>query len=72
MREQGIYDKPNLGKTVEGILYRMRTGLPWRDLPSFTAARLLWAQAHFLFMRTSSATGLPSALPATCAKLMGV
>ena len=25
MREHGIYDKPNLRKTVEGILYRMRT-----------------------------------------------
>jgi len=35
MRQFGIYDKPQLRKTVEGILYRMRTGLPWRDLPSF-------------------------------------
>ncbi len=35
MKEQGIYDKPHLRKTVEGILYRMRTGVPWRDLPSF-------------------------------------
>lgn len=33
MREQGIYDKPNLRKTVEGILYRIRVGCPWRDLP---------------------------------------
>tara|TARA_Y100001968_G_C19419006_1_gene750650 strand:- start:998 stop:1747 length:750 start_codon:yes stop_codon:yes gene_type:complete len=33
MREQGIYDKCNLRKTVEGILYRMRVGCPWRDLP---------------------------------------
>ena len=32
MREQGIYDKPNLRKAVEGILYRMRVGCPWRDL----------------------------------------
>ena len=28
MREQGIYNKPNLRKTVEGILYRMRVGQP--------------------------------------------
>jgi len=35
MRENKIYDKPNLRKTVEGILYRMRTGCPWRDLPSY-------------------------------------
>ena len=33
MREQRIYDKRNLRKTVEGILYRMRVGCPWRDLP---------------------------------------
>lgn len=37
MRENGIYDKPNLRKTVEGILYLMPTGSPWRDLPSFLA-----------------------------------
>jgi transposase len=34
MRQHGIYDKPNLRKIVEGILYRMRVGCPWRDLPS--------------------------------------
>lgn len=28
-----IYDKPAHRITMEGILYRMRTGLPWRDLP---------------------------------------
>jgi transposase len=33
MREQGIYNKPNLRKTVEGILYRMRVGCAWRGLP---------------------------------------
>ena len=33
--KQGIYDKENLRKTVEGILYHMRTGIPWRDLPKY-------------------------------------
>lgn len=33
MLEQGIYHKPKLRKTVEGMLYRMRVGCPWRDLP---------------------------------------
>ena len=28
-----IYDKPEHRMTVEGILYRLRTGIPWRDLP---------------------------------------
>ena len=34
MRQHGIYDKPNLREMVEGMLYRMRVGCPWRDLPS--------------------------------------
>ncbi|MEQ5701771.1 IS5 family transposase [Providencia stuartii] len=28
-----IYDKPNLRNIIEGILFRMRTGIPWRDIP---------------------------------------
>lgn len=32
--QQAIYHKPNLRMTVEGMLYRMRVGCPWRDLPS--------------------------------------
>ena len=28
-----IYNKPKHRNTFEGILYRMRTGCPWRDLP---------------------------------------
>lgn len=50
MREHGIYDKPNLRKTVEGILYRMRTGLPWRDLPSFFG---IWISIYQQFNRWS-------------------
>jgi transposase len=51
MREHGIYDKPNLRKTVEGILYRMRTGLPWRDLPSYFG---VWISIYQQFNRWSS------------------
>jgi transposase len=29
----GIYNKSKLRLTVEGILYRLRVGCPWRDLP---------------------------------------
>ena len=29
-----IYDKTEHRMTFEGILYRMRTGIPWRDLSS--------------------------------------
>ena len=31
--ELNIYDKGNLRQTFECILYRMRVGCPWRDLP---------------------------------------
>jgi transposase len=34
MRQHGIYDKSNLRLMVEGMLYRMRVGCPWRDLPA--------------------------------------
>ena len=30
-----IYDKPNLRNIFEGILFRMRTGCPWRDIPRY-------------------------------------
>lgn len=31
--QHGVYHKPDLRMTVEGMLYRMRVGCPWRDLP---------------------------------------
>lgn len=34
MLQHRIYDKPNLRMIVEGMLYRMRVGCPWRDLPA--------------------------------------
>ncbi len=33
MLQNGIYNRPNLRITVEGILHRMRASEPWRDLP---------------------------------------
>ena len=33
--ELNIYDKGNLSNTVECVLYRMRVGCPWRDLPEY-------------------------------------
>ena len=35
MRQNGVYDKSHLRLTVEAILYRMRVGCPWRDLPAY-------------------------------------
>jgi transposase len=35
LRAEGIYDKPTLRLMVEGMLYRLRTGCPWRDLPEY-------------------------------------
>jgi transposase len=34
MLQHGMYDKPNLRMVVEAMLYRMRVGCPWRDLPA--------------------------------------
>jgi transposase len=33
MQQHRIDDKPNLRMIVEAIVYRMRVGCPWRDLP---------------------------------------
>ncbi len=35
MLQNGVYDKSGLRLKVEGILYRMRVGCPWRDLPKY-------------------------------------
>ena len=35
--ELNIYDKGNLRNTIEGVLYRMRVGCPWRDLPTLVS-----------------------------------
>jgi transposase len=35
LRAEGVYDKPTLRLMVEGMLYRLRTGCPWRDLPEY-------------------------------------
>ncbi len=51
MRQHGIYDKSNLRMIVEGVLYRMRVGCPWRDLPSLFG---LWNSIYQQFNRWSS------------------
>jgi hypothetical protein len=51
MLEHRIYDKPNLRMMVEGMLYRMRAGCPWRDLPSIFG---LWNSIFQKFNRWSS------------------
>jgi transposase len=30
-----IYDKPNLRNNIEGILYKLRAGCTWRDVPGY-------------------------------------
>jgi transposase len=34
MRQENIYDKKNLRLIVEGLLYRLSAGYPWRNLPA--------------------------------------
>lgn len=33
LRQNGLYAKQSTRLSIEGILYRMRTGCPWRDPP---------------------------------------
>ncbi|VAW91181.1 Mobile element protein [hydrothermal vent metagenome] len=33
MLKDRTYNKPSHRNTLEGILFRMRTGCPWRDVP---------------------------------------
>ena len=35
LKQFSIHNKPNLRRSVEGMLFRMRTGQPWRDLPEY-------------------------------------
>lgn len=34
LKQVGIYYKPTLRMTLEGIFYRLRVGCPWRDTPT--------------------------------------
>ena len=51
MLQHRIYDKSNLRMIVEAMLYRMRVGCPWRDLPSEFGA---WNSIYQKFNRWSS------------------
>ena len=33
LRDLNVYNKRNLRNVIEGILYRMKTGCQWRDIP---------------------------------------
>jgi transposase len=51
MLQHQIYNKPNLRMMVEAMLYRMRVGCPWRDLPVEFG---LWHSIYQQFNRWSS------------------
>lgn len=51
MLHHGIYDKPNLRMIGEAMLYRMRVGCPWRDLPTDFGC---WNSIYQPFNRWSS------------------
>lgn len=46
-----IYDTPKLRQTLEGILWRTRTGSPWRDLPTELGP---WSSIYNQFNRWSA------------------
>ena len=51
MLQHRIYNKPNLRMIVEAMLYRMRVGCPWRDLPADFGC---WNTIYQQFNRWSS------------------
>jgi transposase len=51
MLQHRIYNKPNLRRMIEGMLYRMRVGCPWRDLPADFGC---WNSIYQQFNRWSS------------------
>ena len=51
LQHHRIYDKPFLRDMVEGMLYRMRVGCPWRDLPEEFG---FWNTIYQKFNRWSS------------------
>ena len=52
MLDCGIYFKPGLRRVVEGILWKLRTGAPWRDLPDQFGP---WSTVFSQFNRWSKA-----------------
>lgn len=57
MLQHRIYDKPTLRLIVEAMLYRMRVGCPWRDLPAEFGC---WNSIYQQFNRWSSKAKLKS------------
>lgn len=57
MLQHKIYDKPTLRLIVEAMLYRMRVGCPWRDLPAEFGC---WNSIYQQFNRWSSKAKLMS------------
>ncbi len=57
MLQHRIYDKPTLRLIVEAMLYRMRVGCPWRDLPAEFGC---WNSIYQQFNRGSSKAKLMS------------
>lgn len=55
----GIYNKHNLRRTLEGILFRLRTGISWRELPSDFGH---WTQVYRCFLLRWSKQGKITAL----------
>ena len=56
--ELNIYDKGNLRLTIEGILYRMRTGCPWRDLTAYLGKPNTFYKAYKRWFRGNKLIGL--------------
>lgn len=55
--QKTIYNKRNLCMTIEGMLYRMRVGCPWRDLPEALDAGISSTKDSIRGHRVASGAG---------------
>ena len=45
LRDLNVYNKRNLRNVFEGILYRMKTGCQWRDIPECLEKIIVFSSA---------------------------
>jgi transposase len=63
LNEHRIYNKADLRRTFEGILYRIRVGCPWRDLPEYFGK---WSSVYKRFNEWCREEKLMSIFKALC------
>lgn len=73
MLKNRVYNKLTHRNTLEGILYRMRTGCPWRDVPDleweFIDGSIVKAHQHSTGARTEDDEGIDKSVAGNTTKI---